>query len=256
MAKYGKDTDDNTVKIKKYFQDYRLGEFDQAVNELRMSDALGLGKEILAENPNEFYVKMKLAAGGYDMLVKKQDKTYAADSIGYASQTLAEFDKGNFPKDFAPYQNKDEATAVMHFTIAKLSADSDPKLSAAEFYKSLQYDSEVKKSGVSYASIAQYFEQLYQKAAGEYQTKFGAATAETPELLASQQMLAKYLDRLLNAHARAVSTARINDPKSVNLPVWQNRLNEVYKFRYQKTDGLEEFIQKTVAVPISDPNVL
>ncbi len=256
LAKYGNDKDDNTAKLKKYFQGYRLSEFDKAVNDNRMADALVIGKEVLAENPNDFYVMMKLAYGGYDVLSKKQDKTYIKDSIGYANQTLAEFDKGNYPKDFAPYKNKDEATAVMHFTIAKLSADSDPKLSVTEFYKSLQYDSEIKKNGISYASIAQYFEQSYQKAAAEYQTKFGAATSESPELLAAQNNLEKILDRMLDAHARAIAAARINDPKSPNLPVWENRLKEIYNFRFHKTDGVDEFITKTTAAPIADPNVL
>ena len=279
LKQYGTDNDDNAQKIKKFVDGYRSALFNKALDEHRLNDAAAFGKEMLAENPNDVYVKMNLAYAGYELFTKKndknfagyaqieiskynydaftknKDKTYAADSIDYAKQTLAAFDAGNVPATFAPFKTKDEAAALMHYTIAVLTDDTNSKDAAAEYFKALQFDSQIKTTSFPYYAIALYYESAYQKAAGDYQTKFGARTSEDAEMKAAQENLMKITDRMLDAYVRTVKVSD-GEPDNPTKGGFKTRLKDVYKFRFQKDDGLDEFSQKTLAMPFPDPNIL
>ena len=60
LTQFGKDADDKVKKIKAYVENYRLGEFNKAVDDVKMADALKYGKDILADEPENSYVTMNL----------------------------------------------------------------------------------------------------------------------------------------------------------------------------------------------------
>lgn len=252
LAQYGKETDDKVKKIRDFVEKYRLNEFNKALDEVRIADAIGFGKEILADEPENVYVTMNLAYGGYDAFNKKQDKTFAADSISYAKQTLAFFDAGKFPKSFAPFKDQAEATALMYYIIGNFSIDTDVREAAINFYKAVQFESQVKKSSYPIYVIAYYYEQKYNKQAAEFQKNHGAKTAEDEAMKKDQEAMNATIDRMIDAYARAIKLAESdNNP---NKTAWRDRLTEVYKYRKGSDAGLNDLINGILTTKMPEPN--
>ena len=254
LAKYGKDNDDKTKKIKDFADKYRLASFDKKMNEGKTAEAFALGKEILAQEPENSYVTMNLAYGGYDNLLKTKATTFGDESVKYAKQTLSLFDAGKLPKTFQPFKDQAEVTALMYYVMGNFAVDTNLKEAAQNFYKSVQYEAQFKKNSYPYYITAFYYEQEYQKTAAEYQTKYGNVTTETSEMKPAQAKLDKMLDRMLDAYARAIKFGEVE--KNPNEDVWKKRFTDIYKFRKQSEAGLSEYLEKVPDTPLPDPNTL
>ena len=252
VAKYGKDNDDKAKKIKDFVEKYRLAAFDKKLDEGKTAEGFALGKEILAQEPENSYVTMNLAYGGYDALIKNKDKSFGDESIKYARQTLSLFDAGKLPKTFQPFKDQAEATALMYYVMGNFAVDTNLKEAAHNFYKSIQYEAQFKKNSYPYYIAAFYYEQEYQKAATEYQTKYGNVTKETDEMKAAQSKLEKLLDRMLDAYARTIKMGEVE--KNSSIDAWKQRFADIYKFRHQSETGMSEYLEKTPNTPLPDPS--
>ena len=254
VAKYGNDADDKSKKIKDFVDKYRLSEFDKKLNEGKTAEGFALGREILALEPENSYVTMNLAYGGYDALLKNKDKTFADESVKYARQTLNLFETGKLPKTFQPFKDQTEANALMYYIIGSFLLDENIREAAQHFYKSVQYDAQFKKNSYPYYVISYYYEKEYEKAAAAYQTKHGNKLTEDGEMKADQAKLEKMLDRMLDAYARAIKFGEIE--KNAGTDGWKKRFTDVYKFRNQGETGMSEFLAKASDTPLPDPNSL
>lgn len=252
VAKYGKDNDDKSKKIKDFVDKYRLAAFDKKLDEGKTAEAFALGKEILAQEPENSYVTMNLAYGGYDALLKTKDKTFGDESVKYAKQTLSLFEAGKLPKTFQPFKDQTEVTALMYYVIANFALDTNLKEAAQNFYKSVQYEAQFKKNSYPYYVISLYYEKEYEKAAAAYQTKHGSKTTEDSEMKADQAKLEKLIDRMLDAYARAIKLGETE--KSPNTDAWKKRFTDIYKFRHQNETGMSEYLGKISVTPLPDPN--
>lgn len=256
LAQYGKDTDENTKKVRIFVESYRIDTFNKALTDNKMPEAIAISKDILAENPNDVFVSSGLAYGGYDLFNKKQDKTYADEAIKNARQTLAYYDGGNTSKDYSPFKTKDETVAMMHYIIGSFSKEADLKLAAGEFYKSTQPESSIKKESYPYSVIADYYVQVYQQAGNEFNSKYSALPADNPEVKAAQANLNKTLDRLLDAYIRALKNAE-TEPDNQAKTAWTTNLQTIYKSKFKDSPvTLDEFSKKILDSPLPDPNTL
>lgn len=250
-AKFGKDNDEKVQKIKKFNNTYRMNAFIKAVDEARIAEANAIAKDILADEPENSYVTLNLAYGGYELYTKKSDKTFSAEATANAKQTLKFFEAGNVPKDLSPFKDQAEATALMYYVIATFALDVDNKEAAANFYKATQFESQIKTNPYAYSNVAYYYEKSYESAAADYQKKHGAKNKEDAEMKADQEKLSKIIDRMIDAYARAVKIAEPqNNPQK---DVWKARLTDVYKFRKQSDAGLSEMIANILNTPMPDP---
>ncbi len=254
VAKYGKDNDDKAKKIKDFVDKYRLAAFDKKLNENKTAEAFALGKEILAQEPENSYVTMNLAYGGYDALLKSKDKTFADESVKYARQTLSLFEAGKLPNTFQPFKDQAEVTALMYYVIANFAMDTNFKEAAQNFYKSIQYEAQFKKNSYPYYIISFYYEKEYEKAAAEYQTKYGNVTKEDSEMKAAQAKLERLIDRMLDAYARAIKFGEAE--KSPDTATWKKRFTDIYKFRNKNETGINEYLEKVSNTPMPDPSSL
>lgn len=254
MAKFGKDNDDHTKKIKDFVDKYKLAAFDKKLNEKMTAEAFVIGKEILAQEPENSYVTMNLAYGGYEALLKKKDMSFGDESIKFSKQTLSLFEAGKLPKNFEPFKDQAEATALMYYIIGNFLLESNSKEAAQNFYKTVQYESQFKKNSYPYYGISFYYEKEYQKAATEYQAKYGNITTETSETKAAQAKLEKMLDRMLDAYSRAIKIGEAE--KNTSIETWKKRFADIYKFRFQGETGMTEYLAKTPDTPLPDPNTL
>ena len=252
LAQFGSDEDEQVKKVKEYVEKYRASAINQKLDDGKTAEAFALGKEILEQEPENTYVMMNLAYGGYEALTKKKDKSFAADSVNYANKTLSLFEAGKLPKTFQPFTNQAEATALMYYIIGSFQVEDDQQKAAQNFYKSLQYDSKIKNTAYPYYFIANNYEQAYTKAAQDFQTKHGATVKEDDEYRADNAKLEKLLDKMLISYAKLVKVAQAEN--NTNAAAWKQRYLDVYKFVKQSDTGAEEYLTGAAAKPMLDPS--
>jgi hypothetical protein len=252
LAQYGKDTDDKVKKIRDFVVKFRLNEFNRALDDVRIDDAIEFGNDILADEPNNAYVTMNLAYGGYEAFTKKQDKGFASKSIDYARRTLEFLEAGNVPKDIKPFKDQAEVTAMMNYVIATFSIEFDLKEAAIRFYRAVQPESQIKKSSYPFFIISQYYERKYESMAADFQKNHGSKRAEDEAMKTDRATIDQTISRMIDAYARAVKLGEAeNNPE---LASWKQRLTQVYTFRKGDAKGLDEMIAGILATPMSEPN--
>lgn len=251
LAKFGKDDDEKTKKIRAFSDNYRNNAFNKKLDEVKTAEAFAVGKEILAQEPENIYVTMNLAYAGFDAQQKNKDKSFGADSVQYAKQTLRLIDAGKLPKTFTPFKDQAEATAFMYYVIGNFSLDSNSKDAAYNFYKAVGYESKIKTDSFPYYAIAANYEKEYAKQATDYQTKFAAKTNEDDEMKAAQAKLDKVVGNMLDAYARAIKYGEAE--KNPQLATWKQRFAEVYKFLKKSDAGMNEYLASQPNTPLPDP---
>ncbi len=253
LAQYGNDNDESAKKIKEFVEKYRCSAINKKLDDGKTSEAFAMGKEILELEPENSYVTMNLAYGGYEALTKKKDKSFAADSVAYANKTLNLFEAGKLPPTFKPFDNKAEATALMYYVIGSFAVDDNPTAAAQNFYKALQFESKVKKTSYPYFYIANHYEQTYAKLAKDFQAKHGSKTQEDSEYKADNAALEKVLNNMLDSYAKLVVISQAEN--NTNAAAYKQRYTDVYKFVKQTDIGAEEYLAKADSIILPDPSV-
>lgn len=251
LARFGKDNDEKTKKIKDFVEKYRLAKFNESLDSLNMQAAMNYAKDILAENPEDSYVTMNLALGGFDLYVKNQDNSIVNQTIDYAKQTLQLFDKGKLPREYTPLKNKEDAQATMYYIIGMLSINSDIKEATGNFYRAVSFNSQIKSKAYPYYVIALYYEKVYESASEEFRKKHQDNITSDAEFEKDRQKINLIIDRMIDAYARAVNLGTIEKHPSVDM--WRQRLTEAYKFRHNTDSTLEDYIKNIMNKEMPDP---
>lgn len=251
VAKFPKETGDNANKLKDFIKRYRLSIFFTATDGGKFAEAFALGKEILAEEPENTDVLLNLAFLGYKDSLSNKSQTYSEDSIGYAQKTLQLFEKGVVPTNYSPFKDKTETTSFMYFVIGNLSVPKDMKIAAANIYKATLYESAIKNSFQPYYQIADYYEGIYQKIADELNAKVKAKTISDADFKTENERVEKALDLMMDAYARALKRAEAqNEPDKVKV---KTRLLQIYQFRKKTDAAFNEYVTYINTMPMPDP---
>lgn len=253
LVKYGKDDDEQVKKLKDFVEKHRLAAFNKKLDEIKIAEAYALGKEILAQEPENTYIVVNMAFGGYDAFDKKKDDSFKADSVNYARQALGLLEAGKLPATFEPFKDQAEATAIMHYIIATFTLDTDNTGAANNFYKALQYESQIKKTSYPYYAIAYTYEKAYENSAKSYKAKVDSKAPDA-EIMAVQEKLEKIVERMLDAYARAIKYAETD--KNPGRDAWKQRFTEIYKHKNQSETGLNEYLNSILDKPFPDPNTI
>jgi hypothetical protein len=249
FAQNPKEKGDVVTKIKDWIKRYRENKFYSAIDAKDFALAFPLGKEILADEPENTSVTMLLAYGGFDALAQKQDKSYGDDALAYGKKSLELMEKGNLPSNFAPFANKEDALAWMYYIIATFTSDKNLKEAAGHYYKATLYESQIKKTSQPYYVIAYYYESLYEKLSEALKAK--AKGLSDAEFKAETEKVDKIVDQMMDAYARAYTLGTAE--KNPNAAAWKDRLTQVYQYRKKTTAGLDAFITYIVSTPFVDP---
>lgn len=236
VVRFAAEKDDKVTHIKGFIAAYRLNIFLKAVDGQKPAEAFVLGKEILAEEPENTEVLLNMAYAGYIARNDKGDKTYTDDSITYASKSIELMAAGKLPKTFAPYKDQNEATGWMYFVLAYLTFDKDMKSAAGSAYKAVQFDSPVKNDPLPYYMIASYYEDQY--------AKLSTAKGDPAKI-------DKTIELMMDAYARTVKHGEAL--KNPNTEQWKTRFVQIYKFRKKSDAGLAEYMAATDTIPLADP---
>ncbi len=247
LERFGKEKNNDTTNVKKFADTYQENQFFKAFDDKNFDELFSRGEKLLEQNPDNPVYGMYLAYGGFEALATKQDKKYGDNSIKYAKLVLAEFEKGNLPKNFAPFKSKNDSLAWMYFVIGNFAKDS--KESASNFYQATLFDTDIKKNSQPYYAIANYYEDVYAKLSADLKAKQSSLSED--QVKAENEKINLIIDQMMDAYARTytISVAEKN-PGAEQI---KQRLADVYKFRKQTDAGFEAFIKYTVGTPLKDP---
>lgn len=251
LKRFGKDKDDNVKKIKTFHDNSREYYFFVVIDANKFADAFSIGREILTEQPENVAVLLNLAYAGYNAQISGNG-SFVEDALSYDRKAVQLLGSGNLAKSFAPFKDKDEALAFMYFIDGKMSMDKDPKAAIANIYKATLFDSSVKNSAAAYDSIAVYYESIYAKMQSDLQAKVNAKTISDAELKAENDKIAKVVDLMMDAYARALT--RTDSKAGPGYNQIKDRLTQVYRFRNKSDDGFAEYVKYVNTIPLPDPS--
>lgn len=251
LSRFGKDKDDKIGKIRTFYTNYRQTAFYSAIDGKKNSEAFALGKEILAEQPDNVDVLMNLSYAGFNASIGSKDRVYADDAVTFARKTSQLFDAGTAPKEYFPFKNKDTAAAFMHYIAGVLSFEKDMNSGIREIYLATLPNSVIKDSADPYSMIASYYESQYESTSKVLNEKVAAKTISDADFKVEKAKVDKIVDMMMDAYARTVTRAEAE--KNPNLGIWKPRLVQIYKFKNKSEEGLTEFIKYVNTMPLSEP---
>lgn len=233
--------------VTKYEKASRTGQvYDLVYNKKDYAKAFELGKQIIAEEPDNLRVLIDLSNAGY---ASRKVETYNADTLAYAKKAIELIEAGKAPEkeDWTPYKSKDEALGYLYYTVGLLNAQKNPAEGLTSVIKAAQFEGGIKKLASTYAFIAGAYEAgQYGKLYADYNAKYKDKD-ETPESKLALENINQVVDRMIDAYARAVALAG-NDPQKA---VWMESLTTWYKFRHNQSDaGLTEMIASVMSKPL------
>ena len=219
-------------------------------NDKNYEAAFKLGKEILADEPENLKVLVDLGYGGYlASSPPTKNTSFNADAIGYARKAIQMIESGKTVESWSPFPNKDEALAFLNYYIGITTLPQDPAAALPILIKAAKYESSLKKSPFTYDKIATAYEAgSYAKQSDEYKAKFQGKD-ESPEQKLALENINQIVDRMIDAYARAVATA--SDPKLVaEKKAWSDSLTQWYKYRHKDETGMNEMVAGILAKPL------
>ena len=245
--------------IRNYLKNTFVAVIDKARRTPRVSElvydkkeyakAFELGKQVLADEPDNVKVLMDLSYAGYLAATSKVD-TFSADSLVYAKKAIQLLQSGAVPDIWTPYTNKDEALSYLNNTIGVLTLPKNASEALPYFLKAGQLEGKLKKQSITYVYIAEAYQTgPYEKLSAEY-TRLYQGKDETPESKLALENINQVVDRIIDAYARAVSLAA-SEPANQSKQKVMDALTNLYKYRHNQSDvGLTDLIATVMSKPL------
>jgi len=219
-------------------------------NDKKYPDAYQLGKEILADEPENLKVLIDLGANGY-LIAPLKNPGLNADSLTYAKKAIQLLESGKTVDNWQPFSGRDEALAYLNYTIGALTLEQDPASALTSLIKAVQFETQLKKSPLPYAYIGGAYESgPYAKQSDDYKTKYQGKD-ETPESKLALANINQIVDRMIDAYARAVAAAGNDAKYQTGKTAWTDSLTTWYKYRHNQSDaGMNEFVATVLSKPL------
>jgi hypothetical protein len=210
--------------------------------------AFELGRQILAEDPNNVKVLMDLAYAG---AANAKVDTYSAESLGYAKKAIQLIESGTAPEVWVPYANKEDALGYLNNAVGVLTLQKNPAEALPYLLKAAQLEGKLKKQPFVYGLIGDAYQTgPYDKLFSEYQAKY-AGKDETPESKLALENVNQVIDRMIDAYARAVSLSGTDAANAASKKAWMETLTTWYKYRHNQSDaGLTDLIAQVMSKPL------
>lgn len=266
-------------RIEKLEKAKRYDKFNTSIETANWDSTYQIGKDILANEPDQLDVILVLGSIGLDQAMKNPsvDK-YNNDTIKYAKLAIQKINSGKNSKKFGAYQyvykSKENALGWMNYTIGQImflrqsKNDISKKKEGLKYlYKASMFDSDVKKNPRLYGSLgAYYFSEVVKL--GEEREVLDPKVEENFEKIDNLFGLEKaYAERGADAYARSYFLAKIDKtatPKYKKF-LYSRRLKPLYTFRFPKPlqeDGTPEenidarinsYVVKITGTPLPNP---
>ncbi len=251
LTRFGSEKNDTVKKVRKYVENYRTSMFFKAVDANKFPTAFTLGKEILADEPQNVDILINLTYAGYNAMAAG-DKAFVDDTILSAKKAEELLEAGTSPKSFAPFKDKPEALAWTYYIEGTLVTARDKKAGALSIYKATLLESPIKENPLPYNMIALYYEDEYTTLGNALKAKLGSKPVNEAEASALEERIKKALDLMLDAYAR--SSKKADAGNAANKDALKSRLAQVYKFVKKTDEGLSEYVSYITKTPLPDPS--
>jgi len=233
-----------------YEKEIRKVKLPQLLAEKKYADAFALGKDILTDEPENLKVMIDLGYGGYVASTAK-NTNFNADAINYAKKAIQLIESGKTLETWAPFTSKDDVLAFLNYSIGVMTLPQDPSAALSYLIKSAQFESNLKKSPLTFAYIAGAYEEgPYAKQSADYERLYKGKD-ETPESKLALANINQLVDRIIDAYARAVAIAGNDKNFAANKPAWVEALTNLYKYRHDKSDaGMNDLVASILSKPL------
>lgn len=273
IQRFGSENDQYVTAIRQFITTYEAGRevtADNAVyiaiNERRYPEAFRLGKERLTAQPDNLKMMVNLAWAGLQAAV--QGQTLPAETINeaisYGNRAIQQIQSGRTPAGegaaaWAPFTSRDETLGWLNYALGALNLRTNPTEAANHLRRATQVEAAAKREPTTYSYLAVAYQSgEYDRLRQDYATRCPAGSPDTPECQAALTTLNGVIDRIMDAHARAINasnaTPEFQQRYQQQRTEWTTALTELFRFRNNNSDaGLQAFITSTASRPLPQP---
>lgn len=254
--------------------------FDGGIQNKNWDEVYAAGSEIVSKYPNDAGLINQLVPLGviglYQSHPSVKNYKFNDQSIRYADMAIAKLKAGDAgtkkdPKTNVPVYGiydytftKEDALSELNYAKSYIAywVKGDKKAALPLYYEVIQMPGIHKNDPYGYATIAGY----YADEAGKLGTQYRDLVAQrkpdnTPEVAAeletkiktTEGMLKGYLDRALDAYSRAYNFTKNDAANKQTRDGIRKTIEDLYKLRFQKPEGIDAYIASTVAKPMPNP---
>jgi len=218
--------------------------------EKKYAAAFGVGKQVLAVEPDNLRTIINLASAGY-LASNTGDVSFDAETLEYARRATTLLEGGATPSDWKPFNGRPDALAYLNFITGELILKESPAESVNYFRKAVASEGTLKNTPIIYSRLAAaYVASRYEPQSKEFEARFGGKEP-TPESKAALEEINGTVDRIIDAYARAVALSGTEAQYGQARARWMQELTRFYRFRNNdSTAGLEAFIAGVAAKPL------
>ena len=218
--------------------------------EKKYAAAFGVGKQVLANEPDNLRAIINLASAGY-LASNAGNASFKAETLEFARRATTMLEQGATPSDWKPFTGQPDALAYLNFITGELVLKETPAESVNYFRKALASEGAIKNTPVIYARLAAaYVASQYEPQSKEFAARFGGREA-TPESKTALAEINSTVDRIADAYARAVALSGTQAQYAEARARWMQELTRFYKFRNNDSaDGIDGFIENVTAKPL------
>lgn len=232
------------------------------------------GKEILAKQPDNINVLVAMGLVGAATSTAANNYKYWNDGLQYANMALSKVKEGaKFTKKnargeevvgvFWTENNRAETVSDLSYAVAYLTYfGKKDKAAALPLFYELSQGSQ-KDNPLIYGLIGDYYIEQRKPVAEQIRTKIAEqSAASTPEerkvaleaeIKQHVALFNGYNERILDAFSRAYKVTKDTPANKAYRDNLYKIMQEIYKVRFEKDTGLNEYISATVAKPFPNP---
>jgi hypothetical protein len=247
--------DEYSARVRVWVEAYERGarkvQFEGLLfKEKKYAAAFNVGKQVLADEPDNLRTIINLASAGY-LASNAGDASFDAETLEFARRATALLEQGAKPSDWKPFTGQPDALAYLNFITGELILKETPAESVNYFRKAIASEGAIKHTPIIYSRLAAaYVASRYEPLSKEFETRFGGKEA-TPESKAALEEINATVDRITDAYARAVALSGTEPQYAQARARWMQELTRFYKFRNNDSaDGLEVYIAGVTAKPL------
>lgn len=241
--------------VTKYAKVAQKTELRTKVDQQKWDEALMVGKQVLADDPEDLQSSLFTSWAGLNAALKGNNAANA-DALNYSTKTIQLIEQGKTLEAGKPYPDKDknESLGWLNYSLYLYNMRANKPTEAASYLvKAVGHEGSVKNNPESYAQLAQIYGTQFEKLQQDYNTRFGGKD-ETPESKAAFERLKLAADPFIDAIARAIAYNAGTDAKATQKKTeLKEALTDIYKFRYASVDGLDALIAGIKAKPLPPP---
>lgn len=245
------------------------------IKNVNADEAYSSGKEIMNLNPAlAFDVAIVLAQVGFDSSVKTPpvDK-FNGEALNFAKKTIKDVEGGKTSDTYGAkvYQlvildgskkpdhakSKQNVLGWMNYMIGSIMYYNQKatKEAVPYFYQTTKFESPHKNKPEVYQAIgAWYVDELLEIDKKRLAAITANGEKDNDETLAMFALIKGYIDRAIDAYARAHKLAKADTKISADYTKGlYDKLQGLYKLRFDKTDGMDAHFAAVTSKPMPDP---